>query len=472
MRHFKPFIFVIVMVIIIASAAAAPAEGTLVSLWRSGCDLLFHTHNVTVTGTAAFTLDGELFKTARLDYVQDGVKSFYGLKLLTPKDDGTDRETGWTIIAGEGEVITVMEDFYPGTYRQGSATAQNTLLRRSVQLDALTELGGYLADQLEPMLPEGAVAAEDNGVKTVHIALSGDQIPDLAVSALNIAARYLSDRWFSYTHDREYNTNEAIFDSYITVTQALTDGTVKWTLTDADIDAALDAHGRFTAVSGTVKVSSTFWDGSVREVAVRFDLAMTDYGASRVKPFDPADYGMASQASIYGEEPEDSQIDMDGAAWDDMKARADDLLLNEGYAVDAGADWGGWLAGDSIIIHIDDPEEMFMLSFTEDGSLTSLQHLTGDWLSAEEADEIGVDREVLASADAYMRAFIAKTDPAVLDRIGVLEPQTAILTEGSRYLKVHDTKDNAHFVLRVEPSLRVEDYFSAYPGTHDAAGAE
>ena len=473
MRHFKPMIFLAAAVIMLFSAVPAPAESTLVSLWQSGCDLLFETDNVTVDGTAEFALDGTVFKTAQIHYVQDGLSSYYGLKLLTPRKDGTERETGWTIIADADGFYTVMETFYPGTYVQGHDTAYGTLLRRSVQLDALTELGGYLVRQLEPMLPGDAVRPEEkDGAACVRIVLKAGDLPDAAVSALNVAARYLSDRWFSHSHDREYYGDDVPFEDYITVTQALTDGTVKWTLSDADISIAIDDLGRFTAVGGTVTVGSVYLDSTVRRVDVRFDCTMTDYGESHVAPFDPADHGVLPQPAAYTEENQIPEISMDSGAWDDMKARADDLLLTEGYAVQAGAGWGGWLSGDRAVIDIDYPGELFRLSFTLNGSLTSLEHMTGDWSSADESNEIGTDPETLAAADAYMRAFIAKADPGTLDRIGVLEVQTAILTDGGRYLKVHDSGDNAHFVLRVEPSLRVEYYFSDYPGVHDAAPAD
>ena len=299
MRYSKLAIMIIVAVMLILSMSAALAETTLSGLWKSGCDLLFHTENVTVTGEATFTLNEVKFKTALLDYTQDGRSSFYGLKLLTPRKDGTERETGWTIIAdGEGDIF-VMEAYYPGTYRNGTGYANNTLLRHSIQLDALTELGGSLAKQLEAMLPEDAFTVEG---KTAHIKLNGDQIPPMAVSALNVAAGYLSDRWFSYSHDRNVEEYEVAFDDYITVTQALTDGTVRWTLHDLDATVTVDDEGRLTAVQGSACVSSTFLDGTVREVTVGFDLTMTDYGTSHVKPFDPAEYNVVLQREMFEEE--------------------------------------------------------------------------------------------------------------------------------------------------------------------------
>lgn len=304
MHRTKVFILAVALCLCAVLTAAALTDGTLKILWNSGCDFLFHTDNVTVTGQATFSLDGQRFKTAELNYVQDGYKSYYGLKLLTPWSDGTEHETGWTIIAAADGTITVMEAFKPGVYNWATGTPQNTLLRRTVRLDALTELGGLLAGSVESLLPEGAVTvAEAEGGKTVHIALKEGQIPDVAISALNVAAGYLSDRWFCYGYDRSIVESEAFaFDQYVTVTQALADGTVRWVLKDVDADFALDAQGRLSAVFGTLKAASEYWDGTVREVEVQFDFAATDYGTSSVKPFDPEEYGVVSGALLPAEE--------------------------------------------------------------------------------------------------------------------------------------------------------------------------
>ncbi|MBR3017385.1 MAG: hypothetical protein IKH57_09970 [Clostridia bacterium] len=296
MHRSKIGIFVIVMILCCTAILAGHAanESTLAELWNSGCEFLFHTNNVTVSGEASFFLDGERFKTAKLHYIQDDFKSFYGLTLLTPRAEGDDRETGWTIIADEEGYRYVMEAYEPGVYRIGSGRKENTLLRRTVRLDALTELGTLVIAQAEPLLPEGTVnTADENGLRTVHITVSQEQMPQIALSALNLAADYLSDRWFAFGFDRSLRADDsAVFDNYITVTQALTDGTVQWTLRNADITFTLDSQNRLTAAKGTVQAASTFWDQSTREVKVSFDLVMGEYGESQVKPFDPADYNV------------------------------------------------------------------------------------------------------------------------------------------------------------------------------------
>ena len=294
MNRSKVFILIAALCLCAALTAFALSDGALTELWESGCDFLFRTDNVTVTGKAAFSLDGERFKTAELNYVQDGYSSYYGLKLLTPKADGSEEETGWIIISDEDGICSVIEAYTPGVYRWATTAPQNTLLRRTVRLDALTELGGLLVGQVESLLPEGTVTAtEADGGKTIHIALAEGQTPDAALSALNLAAGYLSSRWFDYGYDRNTGMDDGMaFEQHVTPTEALMGGTVRWELRSADMDFTLDAQGRLTAVRGTVKAASVYWDESVREVEVQFELDAADYGTSHVKPFDPADYGV------------------------------------------------------------------------------------------------------------------------------------------------------------------------------------
>ena len=294
MRQSKLLTLLAIILLCAVLPAASLAEGNWANLWNTCCDLLFRTDNVTVDGKASFALDGDRFKTANLHYVQDGYCSLYDLKLLTPKADGTERESGWTIIADDDENIYVMEVYYPGKYREGSDGREATLLRRTVQLDAITDLGGLILKQLEPTLPADALTvSETEGGQSIHIALTAEQIPEMAASALNLAAGYLSNRWFSYGLDRSVNEDSYVsFGNFTTVTEALTYGTMRWTLRSLEADLTLDSQGRLTAVRGTLCAESTFVDKTVRLVAVDYDFTMTEYGTSSVRPFDPDEYGV------------------------------------------------------------------------------------------------------------------------------------------------------------------------------------
>ena len=104
----KTFSALLAFILLFAFSVSACAEGLLRPLVDSAQALLFATDNVTLSGHAVFSLEGERFKTADILYKQDGTRSHWQLDLLTPRLYRTDRETGYTIIAN-GEKIYVME---------------------------------------------------------------------------------------------------------------------------------------------------------------------------------------------------------------------------------------------------------------------------------------------------------------------------------------------------------------------------
>lgn len=463
MHKKKSILLLAALLLCAVYTAVALAESTLAGLWDSGCNFLYHTDNVTVTGEASFSLGGEHFKTAQLQYIQDGYSSYYGLKLLTPKADGTERETGWTVIADEEGSYYVMEAFFPGTYRCGIGTAHNTLLRRTVQLDALTELGGLIVAQVEPLLPEGVITAtETEEAKTVHIALTRDQLPDIAASALNLAANYLCDRWFAYENEHTVLPEEnPSFDSYVTPTQALANGTVSWALQSADVDFTLDAQNRLTAVQGTVRAASTYWDGTVREVEVTFSLAVSDYGTSRVKPFDPADYGVELMEVVFGGEEDSGFIPLDEEQWDAMMAKAEALILSQGYTVNPDASRGGWNFSDHIEVVIDNLDGVeYDFSFAEDGSVLLMQAFNESWYYGNETEPEGIDEQTKADAESKIRAFAADYAPSLADKLTELTLMSMVKAEdGSVYLTFADAEQEAAFFLvQVAPEVRIAHF--------------
>ena len=465
MRHSKIVILILATLLCAVLASTALAESTWGKLWTSGCDLLFNTHNVTVDGKAVFSLEGERFKTAELHYVQDGNRSLYDLKLLTPKSDGTDRETGWTIIAGEEGYYYVMEAYYPGTYREGSDSKQNTLLRRSIQLDALVDLGGIVINQLDTLLPEGVIAVnETEGAKTIHIAINGEQIPELAANALNLGANFLSDRWFGYSFDRSRDGEDGPnFGSYVTVTEALTDGTVRWALRNADVDFDLDSHDRLNSVHGNICMESTFHDGSVRAVTVAFELNMTEWGTSRVKQFDPEDYGVVPQWVDEDEYSEEAELDE--AEIEKWIEKAKKVFAKQGYAVEEKAEYevhGTEENGAFIVIFAPGGEARYC-SFDAAGELMFLDYMSPIWGAVETQDVDSLDPALIGKAKDYIRSFLTDENPAFLERMGELSPQYQIETEdGSLYLALYDDeKSGALFVVCAAPDFRME-YFSIY----------
>ncbi len=464
MRHLKICSLFTALLLCVAVTVTALAEsaGPLNDLWNSGTRLLFHTDNVTLTGEATFLLDGKQFKKAQLNYIQDGASSFYDLVLLTPIAEGTEQKTGWTIIADEKGNLAVMEAYTPGIYRSGTCAVNNTLLRRSVQLDALTELGGFLVGQAGSLLPEGTVVSnEKEGGQSIHIALSKDQIPDMAVSALNIAAGYLSSRWFFLGYDTSIAEDEGIpFENYITVTDALTRGTVRWVLQGVDADFTLDAQGRLSTAKGEVRVASVFWDQTIREVTVRFDLSASDYGDSHVKPFDPSDYNVALPEVSTEENVEYELRTLNETERDKWLSRSKELLLAQGYTVSPEATCICQRNQNCIFISIENPgEEAYSCVFAEDGALIIMQNTACPWLSENEINTDAIDAGTVSAAVQMILSCVKEQNPAYAGKMGELKVLSAVEAEnGSRYI-MFDEPANGYFIVRVAPTMRIE-YFS------------
>ena len=130
----KKFRFAAILTAVLLAAAltaSALTDSMLSDIYAAGKDLLFDTHNVTLTGTADFSLDGVRFKTVNAKYIQDGTDSYWKYQLLTPqKDKDKDYESGFTVIANGWQLYT-MDSYYPGTYREGFDTESDTLVRTS-----------------------------------------------------------------------------------------------------------------------------------------------------------------------------------------------------------------------------------------------------------------------------------------------------------------------------------------------------
>lgn len=459
--HYLLKLFLTFMIVFSALfVSVVQAEGILSSLWESGCAFLFDTDNVTVTGEADFQLDGVRFKSAKLNYVQEGSKSYYNLQLFTPRDEGGERENGWIIIADGNGNLVVMERYYPGIYKKGTGFPHSTLLRHSVELDALTDLGGLLVEQLEPMLPESAVVVTDlEDGKIIRVTLNASGIPSIAVSALNVAAGYLSDRWFSYGHDRNLEDYKPAFEDYYTITQALTDGTICWALNAADVEFAMDQDDRLTAAKGMVRASSVFLDESVREVEVSFNFKMTDYGVSRVADFDPFVYQVEMQEGSFNPDGEDYEISMEDDAWEECRNQAEKILQAQGFPITPEKGWGGWLSGGRIFLSIDGPDDEYLCIFSEDGSLLAMRHRMIPWMNADQKGIDELDTSILEDAENKICAFLTEINPDAAEQIKP-EPQSIMTSDdGIRYVIFHDAaKRNAQFIVQIEPSLRIESY--------------
>lgn len=443
----------------------AQAEGTLEDLWDSGVQLLLHTENVTVDGEAEFFLDGERFKTAQVHYVQDGLNSYYGLKLLTPWPDGTEKETGWIIIGQETGgndmgTIYVIEAYSPGVYHEGFDRMNKTLLRSTDRLDDLLALGRLLTGHMEAALPEGAVTeSEAEGIRTVRIDISREQLPAGTDSVVNLAVRYLAPRVINVA----VGTYVTEFSRYVSPTRALVVGTDEWLLNSVQMEASLDDQGRLTAAEGEIRVTSVYWDHKEREVTVKFSGTASAYGQSRVQPFDPADYGLRSIHDFWDEERDD--IYMDENTWEQWRDKNAAIWARQGYSLDPDWEWSGRQRNGLIHFTIVDPDgDCFVTWYDGEGRLLILNHmhtlLKEQWavVRHEKADD-----DDLAQAEALVRDFLAEYNPEFMDRLDGMKDERGVrITEdGSRYLVLSDEMNNEIcFDIRIAPSPGIEYFCS------------
>ena len=276
---------------VLALTVSAFAETPVRMMYDSIFNLLFDTNNVTLTGHAEFSLDGERFKTADARYVQDGIRSLWEWKLLTPRRDRPEREGGYTVIAN-GEKVYVMETFYPGIYKTGTTSESDTIMRRSVQLNLLRDLLRILADQSDELLGAGAVTSHsDETGLTVHIQ-ADKNVPELVNTALNMTVQFAAKRYFDTDYDHISERFMAPMENYITVTQAILGSTYYMSLNQADITLRRDAGGHFESMEGKVSIELNTEDDGIRMLDISFRLDASEFGESTVARFSPADYGV------------------------------------------------------------------------------------------------------------------------------------------------------------------------------------
>ena len=287
----KKVIALMITAMLLASSVSALAETPVRLMYDALTELLLDTNNVTLTGHAEFSLDRTRFKTADARYVQDGSSSLWQWRLLTPRQDGSEREGGYTVIAN-GEKVYVMEAFYPGVYKTGTTAETYTILRESVQLKLLLELLRILADQSEELLGKDAIESKSDETDLTVRIQTGNDVPEIVNAALNMTAQFVTKRYFATDYDHVSERYMGVMENYLTVTQGILETLCGLSLNRAELTLKRDAGGHLEAVDGSVSMElHTKYDGT-RRLEIAFRLDVSDLGGSRVEPFDPDDYGV------------------------------------------------------------------------------------------------------------------------------------------------------------------------------------
>lgn len=376
-RVFLCTFLALVMLFVSCFAQSAGPVGTLVD---AGASLLFDTDNVTLEGFADFSLNGERFKTAQITYKQAGEDSIWDLRLFTPRQFRSDRETGYTVIANGGDIY-VMERYTPGVYRDGTDTPNNTLVRRSTRSDLLVSMGRALAGTVEALLPADDVyiTAVETGGREIVVNLTKDTVPDIINPFLNVCVDFILNRFMGVDYDRLNGTDRAGWDEYYTITRDILYTTSSFSIDTCSFVAAVDEKGALTQLQGLVDVLLSSKTESDAVLRVSFDLNAYDYGATSVDVFDPLAYNVVPEGA---ETQQETVVPADLA--DRLVARSKEVLYTAGFTAD---DFG--------VPEISEDDELYMITYpgygdfdvitvtlNEDGLLLALADGRWQWYMA------------------------------------------------------------------------------------------
>ncbi len=139
------------------------AENSVGTLFDAAVRLAYNTDNVTLSGEATFTYDGELFKTMHASYKQDGINSYLSYMLDTPKDDGRVYTGGYSVV-GLGSDVYANDTYWGNYYYTGNQVISDSILTSNRQVLAMLSLARTLA-----------VTAESLGLHTVDVNEDGTE---------------------------------------------------------------------------------------------------------------------------------------------------------------------------------------------------------------------------------------------------------------------------------------------------------
>ena len=437
---------------------AAAEDSVLVPVIDAAEKLLFHTHNVTMKGTAVFSLDGETFKTADCTYVQADADSFWDVALTTPRKNGL-QHTGYTVIAND-RMIYVMEPYNPGVYRAGNDDTQDTPMRRSVHVDQLVAMTRNLVTLVEPGFKNCLSSAEKDGVTVTSFSMNESDFPAVLNTLLNLGAQTVVSRLLPINYDQTvYGVDtEVPMANYISPTTAIIDSTLSFRVTKAEGSVSVDSEGRIVAADADIQVRLTTKLDGEHDLAVRFSGTVSDYGSSVVKEFNPADYNVRPQEEVY---PESGVEFTDMEGWFISRARF--VLLEAGFSEEE-------LAAGTVELHNEEPaavtfsnedgEASAACVLDNAGGILEFRKLSPRWLSeGVEIREKTVPEDKPESWAKVLKLYMEDVDPGLSEAVAELKDGQVFTVGEETYMELKDMENGAFFVVRTAPSWRV-DYLS------------
>ena len=456
----------VLIALLVCFSVLADNSTPAAELYDSLVKTLFHTDNVTLTGTAKFSLDGVWFKTAEITLKQDGNRAFREMKLRGPKRNGTVQKNGYTIVT-DGTSLYLMEAVTPGFYSTGGTAEHTSLIRRSLETEQLIGLGRALVGHADLLLGADTLTKTPEG--DIRFELK-DNVPDLLNAAVNNLYQFAARRYFDENFDRYSMENYARVIDYDTVTRGILYTAQSVALKQVSVTLRQDGNGRMQHLEGDIALNVETCAEGIRQVDISFQVNVTDVDKTKVKRFAPDDYDVISEYEMAAAESrffDDSDLnDIEMQALEALTSAGFDKNMivymayynneAEGYEVSFGGA-EGW-------------EETFLIS--ADNKLTSMITESPEWQNGSE-DQFTFDpvpdKEMDEKAREFLTSFIREVNPDLGKSLKDLKMRWLYERYGHVYAQYDgETQDGSNsvvsFVVRVEPELRIES-FSCRPDT-------
>ena len=442
------------LLLVLALCFAVMAENSTpaTELYDSLTKILFTDDNVTLTGTAKFSLDGVWFKTADITLKQDGNQSYRELALSGTRLDGTAQKNGYQIVT-DGTTVYVMETVRPGIYRTGTTSEHTSLIRNTRETEQLISLGRAFTASADLLLgkdiltetPEGDLRFEFKDLESDLLNAVTNQVFQFA------ARRYFDNEYDSYAVDRH-----ARIEDYVSVTQGILFTAKSVSLKQALVNVKRDENGLPKYLEGEITLNLKTAGKGDRKLDISFQRNVKDLGKTKVKRFDPKEYDVISEREMAQGEP--MYIDeTDLNATERAALRALGLagfdrnnIVYMGYqSMDDGVDevsFGGaegW-------------EETFLID--EDGKVTAMDMDSAEWKNGSD-DQFTKDSQPDAETDekvkAFLKDFLQEVNPDLVKMVDGLKAEWMYKRYEHVYAK-YAGEDAATFVVRIEPEMRAE----------------
>lgn len=422
----KLLCLVLALILLLSSAALADQDNWVESspeLFVGAIeDLLFKTHNVTLTGEAHFSLNGDWFKTANGVYRQDGENSYWDYRLTAPGPDAGIRKNGYTIVAN-GEYFYIMESHpHPGTYKTCADMPEDTVLRKTVRSHTMMTALLRLANNAYQLLGSDAISvtADEQKAETMQIRVT-DGVPDSVNLALTLFWQYAARRFLGVDTEEveeEYMGNAG---DYTSITKWLLVSTQYISLKKTDFTVTMDSLGRLEQIAGSASVMLHTVQTGDQLLDITFRLDVSDRGSTKVEEFRPEDYNVELYVPENdipeGPDDETAEKEMD---WSDHAYFSWGHAGYERELEQFPTGTGRWI-GDCYFLQRENDEhtESLLTVLDQDGNLIEMSHVDG--FDAEQVYTPYPDEQLVTNALNATRIFLQDRYPFVAEQLGTVK---------------------------------------------------